>query len=307
MEIKLELPMMKKGRPNNRVVMEKKLAGMEGALARSKVPLSEFETWHDLPEPLRDDLWEAMQKEEFGSSVEHDDRSVKWLRARQKKNGEFVNDTTMEIAKKNYLLNIQVEDGDTFSKMLPNLEISTPKEGDGDFDAPEKASNDKKSNKQEEKHDLLGSEKARKDNKGKQIKDFGVVAKSKKALPNFEISTPQEKEETLDEMECSIREYGDMLDNTMESSDNIVIPIERELFGEDIELGHFSIEKSDLLDICSMDWLSVSCMTTYMKYLYGSFMSSQERYTFANPSNFTNYGNDDGEKIQHLQHTIRFM
>ncbi|KAF9593558.1 hypothetical protein IFM89_024176 [Coptis chinensis] len=281
-----------KGRPNNRVV-RRKLVGMEGALARSKVPLSEFETWHDLPEPLRDDLWEAMQKEEFGSSVEHDDRSVKWLRARQKKNGEFVNDATMEIAER------IVEDGDTLSKMLPNLEISTPKEGDGDFDAPEKASNDKKSNKQEEKHDLLGSEKARKDNKGKQIKDFGVVAKSKKALPNFEISTPQE---TLDEMERSIREYGDILDNTMESSDNIVIPIERELFGEEIELGHFSIEKSDLLDICSMDWLSVSCMTTYMKYLYGSFMSSQERYTFANPSNFTNYGNDDGEKVQHLQY-----
>ncbi|KAF9595355.1 hypothetical protein IFM89_000273 [Coptis chinensis] len=235
-----------KGRPNNRVV-RRKLAGMEGALARSKVPLSEFETWHDLPEPLRDDLWEAMQKEEFGSSVEHDDRSVKWLRARQKKNGEFVNDATMEIAER------IVEDRDTLSKMLPNLEISTPKvkdlwypkmkktptnhefstpkEGDGDFDAPEKASNDKKSNKQgvkcsltltlesnivakgsvfkntrpqenindiplgeanfrEEKHDLLGSEKARKDNKGKQIKDFGVVAKSKKALPNFEISTP---------------------------------------------------------------------------------------------------------------------
>ncbi|KAF9609346.1 hypothetical protein IFM89_015601 [Coptis chinensis] len=101
-------------------------------------------------------------------------------------------------------------------------------------------------------------------------------------------------------MERSIREYGDMLDNTMESSDYIVIPIERELFGEEIELGHFSIEKSDLLDICSMDWLSVSCMTTYMKYLYGSFMSSQERYTFANPSNFTNYGNDDGEKVQHF-------
>ncbi|KAF9606440.1 hypothetical protein IFM89_025149 [Coptis chinensis] len=108
-------------------------------------------------------------------------------------------------------------------------------------------------------------------------------------------------------MECSIREYGDMLDNTMESSDNIVIPIERELFGEEIELGHFSIEKSDLLDICRMDWLSVSCMTTYMKYLYGSFMSSQERYTFANPSNFTNYGNDDGEKIQHLQHRLGYV
>ncbi|KAF9609180.1 hypothetical protein IFM89_013570 [Coptis chinensis] len=116
-----------------------------------------------------------------------------------------------------------------------------------------------------------------------------------------------EKEETLDEMERSIREYGDMLDNTMESSDNIVIPIERELFGEEIELGHFSIEKSDLLDICSMDWLSVSCMTTYMKYLYGSFMSSQERYTFANPSNFTNYGNDDGEKVQHLQHILGYV
>ncbi|KAF9612888.1 hypothetical protein IFM89_004304 [Coptis chinensis] len=234
-----------KGRPNNRVV-RRKLARMEGALARSK-------------------------KEEFGSSREHDDRSVKWLRARQKKND---------------LSNIQVEDGDTLSKMLPNLEISTPKE---------------------EKHDLLGSEKARKDNKGKQIKDFGVMAKSKKTLPNFEISTPQEKEETLDEIERSIREYGDMLDNTMESSDNIVIPIERELFGEEIELGHFSIEKSDLLDICSMDWLSVSCMTTYMKYLCGSFMSSQERYTFANPSNFTNYGNDDGEKLQHLQHILGYV
>ncbi|KAF9614955.1 hypothetical protein IFM89_021385 [Coptis chinensis] len=381
---KIRVAYDEKGRPNNRVV-RRKLAGMEGALARSKVPLSEFETWHDLPEPLRDDLWEAMQslksihfavrfsnnitmrlrnprdlwinmrlsscvrKKSSVPSREHDDRSVKWLRACQKKNGEFVNDATMEIAEKNYLSNIQVEDGDTFSKMLPNLEISTPKEGDGDFDAsekarnykksrkqvkdaipkmkktptnhefstpkegdgdfdaPEKASNDKKSNKQEEKHDLLGSEKARKDNKGKQIKDFGVVAKSKKALPNFEISTPQEKEETLDEMECSIREYGDMLDNTMESSDNIVIPIERELFGEEIELGHFSIEKSDLLDICRMDWLSVSCMTTYMKYLYGSFMSSQERYTFANPSNFTNYGNDDGEKIQHLQHRLGYV
>ncbi|KAF9622319.1 hypothetical protein IFM89_031122 [Coptis chinensis] len=109
-------------------------------------------------------------------------------------------------------------------------------------------------------------------------------------------------------MECSIREYGDMLDNTMESSDNIVIPIERELFGEEIELGHFSIEKSNLLDICSMDWLSVTCMTTYMmKYLYGNFMSSQERYTFANPSNFTNYGNDDGEKVQHLQHRLGYV
>ncbi|KAF9595945.1 hypothetical protein IFM89_006226 [Coptis chinensis] len=124
----------------------------------------------------------------------------------------------------------------------------------------------------EEKHDLLGSEKARKDNKGKQIKDFGVVAKSKKALPNFEISTPR-----------------------------------KGAFREEIELGHFSIEKSDLLDICRMDWLSVSCMTTYMKYLYGSFMSSQERYTFANPSNFTNYGNDDGEKIQHLQHRLGYV
>ncbi|KAF9595948.1 hypothetical protein IFM89_006229 [Coptis chinensis] len=41
------------------------------------------------------------KKEELGSSVEHDDRSVKWLRARQKKNGEFVNDATMEIAEKN--------------------------------------------------------------------------------------------------------------------------------------------------------------------------------------------------------------
>ncbi|KAF9615622.1 hypothetical protein IFM89_024815 [Coptis chinensis] len=101
-------------------------------------------------------------------------------------------------------------------------------------------------------------------------------------------------------MERSIREYGDMLDNTMESSDNIVILIERELFGEEIELGHFSIEKSNLLDICSMDWLSV-------RYLYGSFMSSQERYTFANPSNFTNYGNDDGEKVQHLQHRLGYV
>ncbi|KAF9597633.1 hypothetical protein IFM89_020193 [Coptis chinensis] len=61
------------------------------------------------------------KKEEFGSSVEHDDRSVKWLRARQKKNGEFVNDATMEIAER------IVEDGDTLRKMLPNLEISTPK------------------------------------------------------------------------------------------------------------------------------------------------------------------------------------
>ncbi|KAF9620538.1 hypothetical protein IFM89_013159 [Coptis chinensis] len=56
-----------------------------------------------------------------------------------------------------------------------------------------------------------------------------------------------------------------------------------------------------------MDWLSVSCMTTYMKYLYGSFMSSQERYTFANPSNFTNYGNDDGEKVQHLQYRLGYV
>ncbi|KAF9592418.1 hypothetical protein IFM89_014908 [Coptis chinensis] len=57
---KIRVAYDEKGRPNNRVV-RRKLAGMEGALARSKVPLSEFETWHDLPEPLRDDLWEAMQ------------------------------------------------------------------------------------------------------------------------------------------------------------------------------------------------------------------------------------------------------
>ncbi|KAF9604999.1 hypothetical protein IFM89_012955, partial [Coptis chinensis] len=203
--------------------------------------------------------WVAFRKEEFGSSVEHDDRSVKWLRDRQKKNGEFLNDATMEIVER------IVEDGDTLSKMLPNLEISTPKVKDAGIPKMKKTpTNHEFSTPKEEKHDLLGLEKARKDNKGKQIKDFGVVAKSKKALPNFKISTPQEKEETLDEMERSIREYGDMLDNTMESSDNIVIPIERELFGEEIELGHFSIEKSDLLDICSMDWLSVSCMTTNM-------------------------------------------
>ncbi|KAF9619337.1 hypothetical protein IFM89_006524 [Coptis chinensis] len=169
-----------KGRPNNRVVRRK------------------------LAEPLRDDLWEAMQKEEFGSSREHDDRSVKWLRARQKKNGEFVNDATMEIAER------IVEDGDTLSKMLPNLEISTPKEGDGDFDAFEKARNYKKSRKQ--------------------VKDAGIL-KMKKTPTNHEFSTPKEKEETLDEMERSIREYGDMLDNMMESFDNIAIPIERELFG----------------------------------------------------------------------------
>ncbi|KAF9607782.1 hypothetical protein IFM89_000129 [Coptis chinensis] len=36
-------------------------------------------------------------------------------------------------------------------------------------------------------------------------------------------------------------------------------------------------------------------------------MSSQERYTFANPSNFTNYGNDDGEKVQHLQHILGYV
>ncbi|KAF9602046.1 hypothetical protein IFM89_024803 [Coptis chinensis] len=195
---KIRVAYDEKGRPNNRVV-RRKLAGMEGALARSKVPLSEFETWHDLPEPLRDDLWEAMQ----------------------------------------------VEDGDTFSKMLPNLEISTPKVKDAIPKMKKTPTNHEFSTPKEEKHDLLGSEKARKDNKGKQIKDFGVVAKSKKALPNFEISTPQ----------------------------NGLAKCHR--------------------------------MTTYMKYLYGSFMSSQERYTFANPSNFTNYGNDDGEKNSAFVNTIR--
>ncbi|KAF9618881.1 hypothetical protein IFM89_002749 [Coptis chinensis] len=106
-----------------------------------------------------------------------------------------------------------VEDGDTFSKMLPNLEISTPKEGDGDFDASGER----------------------------------CYPKMKKTRPIMNSRHPR------------------------------------------------------------MDWLSVTCMTTYMKYLYGSFMSSQERYTFANPSNFTNYGNDDGEKIQHLQIQIRLL
>ncbi|KAF9598515.1 hypothetical protein IFM89_028047 [Coptis chinensis] len=194
-----------KGKPNNRVV-RRKLAGMEGALARSK-------------------------KEEFDSSVEHDDRSVKWLRARQKKNGEFVNDATMEIAKRIAIkcsLALRSK-GNIVAKGLL-FKKTDPKYGTALWAWPKEFV-------------IVGDV----------IKDFGVVAKSKKALPNFAISTPQEKEETLDEMERSIREYGDMLDNTMESSDNIVIPIERELFGEEIELGHFSIEKSDLLDICSMD------------------------------------------------------
>ncbi|KAF9619040.1 hypothetical protein IFM89_004398 [Coptis chinensis] len=255
---------------------------MEGALARSKVPLSEFETWHDLPEPLRDDLWEAIWEGD----------------------GDF---DASEKARNNKKSRKQVKDaGILKTKKTPtNQEFSTPKEGDGDFDAPEKARNDKQSNKQGVKCSLALTLKSN-------IVDKGLVFKNTRPqetindIPlgeaNFQVQIDTEKEETLDEMEHSIREYGDMLDNTMESSDNIVIPIERELFREDIELCHFSIEKSYLFDICSMDWLSVSCMTTYMKYLYGSFMSSKERYTFANPSNFTNYGNDDGEKVQHLQH-----
>ncbi|KAF9615620.1 hypothetical protein IFM89_024813 [Coptis chinensis] len=190
-----------KGRPNNRAV-QRKLAGMEGALARSKVPLSEFETWYDLPEPLRDDLWEAMQKEEFGSSVEHDDRSVKWLRARQKKNDEFVNDATMEIAERigvkcslTLKSNI-VAKGLVFKNTRPQEKINDIPLGEANFqvqiDTVIKPNpplpvpvGDLRFVKDEEKLDLLRSEKARKDNKGKQIKDFGVVAKMCKILQYY--------------------------------------------------------------------------------------------------------------------------
>lgn len=54
-----------------------------------------------------------------------------------------------------------------------------------------------------------------------------------------------------------------MVENTMTSTGHLILPIEKEVFGDVFILIH--ITKAEVLDVCAMDQLNVNCITTYMR------------------------------------------
>ncbi|RVX11382.1 hypothetical protein CK203_019588 [Vitis vinifera] len=82
-------------------------------IARTMVPIR-YNTWRDVPEQLKDKLWDSIEIIEVGS-IESIDRSLLWKRAMQKKNGSYDDVVILVVEKIDELMKESQESGISYS------------------------------------------------------------------------------------------------------------------------------------------------------------------------------------------------
>lgn len=73
----------------------------------------------------------------------------------------------------------------------------------------------------------------------------------------------QAKRSMIEDIKRKIQNFSNMIKSEMTSTQQILLPVETEVFEQGFTLFH--ITKSELLDVCRMHKLNVNCIITYMR------------------------------------------
>ncbi|KAF9614073.1 hypothetical protein IFM89_014873 [Coptis chinensis] len=235
------------------------------------------------------------------TSVDELDRCVLWKKARQNKEGVYVDDAVREKAEHIIVQDLQAQ----FDGILPEVPPTTP--------SSEKISSNA-NNTESRKHLTTpsveyGSIKSQ-GSSGYLNDDqpLHLVLKTDWQLKNKGNTepgmTPPEsdsrigkEEENQDDGDKSgpIQAFASLIDQIM-STDNIVIPVQSVIFeGEEVECAHLG--KPDLVHLCNMQDLTAGCIITYISFLYDKSPNYQERYGFVNPAAISSARGSDASFI----------
>ncbi|KAK1322875.1 hypothetical protein QJS10_CPA02g00586 [Acorus calamus] len=88
----------------------------------------------------------------------------------------------------------------------------------------------------------------------------------------------QDGDSEVNHIESAIKAFRELIDKSFEIHEHIEIPIDKEVFGISIP---FIIPIEDILHICDMEQLGVTCLMVYMSYLQK--LNSNSSYGFINP------------------------